>query len=71
MDKKCRFFISNTGHSIKCSGIIDGTSIKNIFAGHNEEALEKKAIHYETFCCDRYNCVNCPTYKAIMRVEDS
>lgn len=66
-NEKCRYFISSRGHCIKCQGLIDNTTMKNVFAGPTDEALEKKAQHFDTYCADPYNAPNCPAYRAIER----
>lgn len=71
MSDKCRYYISSPGHGIKCQGLIEGTSIKNVFGGPTDEAMKKKALHYETFCCNPNNCVKCPAFRAIRRSESA
>lgn len=67
MDVQCKYYISSPGHCIKCQGLIPDTSIKNVFSGPTEEALDRKAAYLENYCCDQYNAPNCPAYRAIER----
>ena len=69
MDEKCKYYISSPGRSIKCQGIINGTSIRNIFPGTEEESTKNRTQHFESFCCNQFNSTRCPVYAAIKKAE--
>lgn len=62
---KCKYYISAPGHAIKCQGLIPETSIRNIFIGPSEEALERRDMYIQTNCTNEAKCKRCPIYKAI------
>lgn len=67
MDVQCKYYLSAPGHCIKCQGFIADTAVKLVFIGPTDTALEKKAQHLETYCCDQYNAPNCKMYRVIER----
>ncbi len=62
-DAKCPFFAYHMKESITCESLIPDTKAKIVFGKPNE-----KKLHYNLFCCFKYE--NCEMYRAIMKTYD-
>ena len=62
-DAKCPFFSYHMRESITCESLIPDTHAKIVFGKPNE-----KKLHYNLFCCFKYE--NCEMYRAIMKTYE-
>ncbi|MBQ7655128.1 MAG: hypothetical protein IJI53_02580 [Clostridia bacterium] len=62
-DAKCPFFAFHTREAIACESLIPDTKAKITF-----EKPKGKSLHYNLFCCFKYE--NCEMYQAVMKTYE-